>query len=104
VGAAGVRKWGAAFGRAGAILASYQARRAARTIERRWGIPAGELAVVTGGSIAHIYVGRRTRGSTLEEIQARFPDLLPLLERSPGIGLLTIRKSARGPLVSYGGR
>src|SRR5262249_31595822 len=79
VRAARVLKWGAPFGRAAALLASIRARRLARTLARRWGVPAGEIAVVSGGSIAHIYVGRRAGGSTLEEIEARFPDLLPLL-------------------------
>jgi Type I phosphodiesterase / nucleotide pyrophosphatase len=104
VGAARVLKWGKPFGTLAAAAASARARIAATELERRWGVPAGEIACVTGGSIAHVYVGRKPAGSTLEDIEARFPHLLPLLERSPAVGLLTVRRSGRGPLVSYRGR
>ena len=104
VRAARVLKWGKPFGTIAGAVASAQARRAARTLEREWGVPAGDLAVVTGGSIAHVYVGRRRGGATLEEIEDRFPALVSLFERSDSVGLLTVRKSSRGPLVVYRGR
>jgi hypothetical protein len=103
VRAARVRKWPGLLGRASTWQAQAVARRAAGKLERRFGVPAGELAVVTGGSIAHVYVGRRAAGSTLEEIRARFPRLVPALLESPGVGLLVARRTARGPEVYWRG-
>ena len=90
------------FGKAVDARARRLARRAARDLEKL-GVPAGELAVVTGGSIAHIYVGRHPDGSSLEEIEARFPQLLPALTASPGIGLVVARRSQGGAVVLRGG-
>ena len=104
VEAARVLKWGKPFGSLAGAAASARARLAATELERRWQVPAGQIACVSGGSIAHVYVGRDPDGSPLEDIEARFPALLELLERSPAVGLLTIRRSERGPLVAYRGR
>jgi hypothetical protein len=103
VSAASSRKWGSPLGVLLAARAAARARMTAAELERAHGVPAGQIAVVTGGSIAHVYVGRAPGGATLEEIRARFPRLLPALTDSPGVGLLVARKSARGPLVTWRG-
>jgi hypothetical protein len=103
VRAARVLKWGLP-GAAVAAWANARARRAAKRLEREHGCPAGELGVVTGGSIAHIYVGRDADGASLEDIRSRFPRLVPVLAASPGIGLTVARRSADGPIVIAGDR
>jgi hypothetical protein len=102
--AARILKWGRPFGALASALAMARARHAARRLEREHAVPAGDLAVVTGGSIAHVYVGRQPGGATIEEIEERFPRLVPLLERSPGVGLVVVRRSAQGPLVVHRGQ
>ncbi len=103
VRAARGRKWGAPFGLLVAASAAARARRAAWHLERGHGAPAGTIAVVTGGSIAHIYLARRRGGVGLEEIERRFPRVLPALLASPGVGLVVVRKSTRGPRVFWRG-
>jgi hypothetical protein len=104
VRASRVGKWPGFLGRVPSARAAAAARRAAKRLERRWGLPAGDVAVVTGGSVAHVYVGRDPQGSTIETIQARFPRLLPALIESPAVGLMVARRSAAGPLVFHGGK
>lgn len=99
-----LRKWPDPFGRLAASKAEVTARTSARQLERGHGIPAGELAVVTGGSIAHVYVGREPEGASLEEIEARYPRLMDELTRSPGVGVLVARRAGSGPRVFFGGR
>mgnify|MGYP003415178941 CR=1 FL=1 len=41
------------------------------------------LILVAGGSIAHIFVGRTSDGSTLESIEQRCPYLVPAIAASP---------------------
>lgn len=101
VRAARVRKWPGVLRELLETHARVVARRTARRIEHDYGVPAGDLSVVTGGSIAHVYVGRRPGGATLEEIEARFPRLVPALVASPGIGLVVARRAASGPLVLW---
>ncbi|HEX9102519.1 MAG TPA: alkaline phosphatase family protein [Polyangia bacterium] len=67
--------------------------------------PLDAIEVVTGGSIANIYFdrGAPTR-LTLEELDARYPELVDALERCPAVGLMVAR-GAGGPIVMYrGGR
>jgi hypothetical protein len=104
VRAARVGKWPGAFGRLSTARAMMAARRAARRLQRDHRVPAGEIAVVTGGSIAHVYVGRAQAGASLEEIDARFPRLVRTLASSPGVGLLVARRTIEGPMVFHGGR
>jgi hypothetical protein len=104
VAAARVRKWPGVFGRLAEALASARARRAAEALVRDYGIPAGELAVASGGSIAHIYVGRAPGGASLETIGARYPRLLGALRDSPGIGLVVARATAQGAMAYVGDR
>jgi hypothetical protein len=104
VRAARIRKWGRPFGAVASALATVRARHAARRLERLHRVPAGAVAVVTGGSIAHLYVGRDPAGAPLEAIEARVPRLLPFLERSPAVGLIIVRSSSRGPLVCVAGQ
>jgi hypothetical protein len=102
VDAARVLKWGRPLGALPAWRGRLRARLAARRLAAL-GAPAAELAVVSGGSIAHVYVGRAPGGASLEEIERRFPRLLPALRGSPGVGLIVARRTARGPLVLWRG-
>jgi hypothetical protein len=104
VRASRVRKWPDPVGRLVSARAQVNARRAALRLARRWDVPAGEIAVVTGGSVAHVYVGRAPGGATIEAIQARFPRLVPALLASPGIGLVVAPRTAEGAVVFHGGR
>jgi Type I phosphodiesterase / nucleotide pyrophosphatase len=60
------------------------------------------IEVVTGGSIAHLYF-RALRSPTVEEIAARWPQLLAALAGSPAIGLVAGRARA-GAVVFFRGR
>jgi hypothetical protein len=103
VDSARVLKWGRPYGVLSSARAAARARRAARQLDRRSGVRAGDLAVVTGGSIAHIYVGRKREGTTLEEIERRYPRLLPAVLAAGGVGVTVARRTARGPLVLWRG-
>jgi hypothetical protein len=102
VRASAVRKWPGYLGSLPAAFEELAARRVARRLERDFGVPAGELAVVSGGSIAHVYIGRAAEGATHDQIRARFPRLIPSLAASGGVGLLVVRRTDRGPLVMSG--
>jgi hypothetical protein len=103
IAASRVRKWPGLLGKVTEGMAAAKARKAARELETRYGVNAGEIAVATGGSIAHIYVGRRREGASLEQIAARFPRLIPALQASRGVGFAIVRTSSAGPLVLWRG-
>jgi hypothetical protein len=63
--------------------------------------PLDNIEVVTGGSIAHLYFGRRRLG--IDAIVRRWPRLVAALARCPAVGLVLAR-GARGPELYYRGR
>ncbi|MDB4968121.1 MAG: putative rane protein [Myxococcales bacterium] len=74
-----------------------------RADERAWK-PIDAIEVVSGGSIAHIYFDRgSSQRLSLEQIDARFPELMAALESSPAVGLMVAR-GADGPIVFYRGK
>jgi len=74
-----------------------------RTDERVWR-PLDALEVVSGGSVAHIYFDRGSPARlTLEQIDARYPELMAALAHCPAVGLMVAR-GADGPMVLYRGR
>ena len=87
------------------IYVDWLRRRVRRAADESAWQPIDAIEVVTGGSIAHIYFDRGARARlTLEEIDARYPELIAALERCPAVGLMVAR-GADGPIVMYrGGR
>jgi hypothetical protein len=85
------------------IYVDWLRRRVRRSAdERAWG-PIDAIEVVTGGSIAHIYFDRGApERLTLDEIDARYPELIAALESCPAVGLMVAR-GADGPIVLYRG-
>jgi hypothetical protein len=77
-------------------------RQAEAEIRLVTGRPLHRLRVVTGGTIAHVYVGRRGAALRLDEIEALWPRLVDGLARSRGVGLVLAR-GPRGPIVIRGG-
>ncbi|HEX6837155.1 MAG TPA: alkaline phosphatase family protein, partial [Polyangia bacterium] len=80
-------------------------RRVRRAADEHAWSPIDAIEVVSGGSIAHIYLDRGApERLTLEQIDARFPELIDALEHCPAVGLMVARGAA-GPMVMYrGGR
>jgi hypothetical protein len=72
-------------------------RNAAATADESAG-PA-DLIVVAGGNLALIYFNASDERMTLEEIDARYPDLVQALANHPGIGVLVVRSSEQGLLA-----
>ncbi|WP_155372530.1 phage holin family protein [Catellatospora vulcania] len=58
-----------------------------------------ELVVVASGNLGMVYLARERRRLTLEEIEARHPNLLTGLIAHPGVGFVVVRSSARGPVA-----
>jgi len=73
-------------------------------LKQEYAFPADELAVVTCGPTAHIYVGQRSCEASLEEIEARFPRLVPMLAASRAVGLIVARSKKDGPVVLFQGQ
>ncbi|MEV4417471.1 phage holin family protein [Catellatospora sp. NPDC049609] len=64
------------------------------------GPPEGaEVVVVASGNLGMVYLARERRRLTMEEIEARHPDLLTGLVAHPGVGFAMVRSGARGALV-----
>jgi Type I phosphodiesterase / nucleotide pyrophosphatase len=63
--------------------------------------PLDGIEVVTGGSIAHLYFGRRRL--RIDTILRRWPHLVAALGRCPAVGVVLAR-GARGPELFYRGR
>lgn len=101
--AARVRKWPRPLGTAVSFFARAKARRAASALTREYGLDP-ELATVTGGSIAHLYLGPERAGVDLETIERRVPRLLPALVACPAVGLTVVRRTPVGPLLIWRGR
>jgi uncharacterized membrane protein YvlD (DUF360 family) len=63
----------------------------------------GEQAVVLGsGNLGLIYLMEEPRRLTLEEIDARHPELIPALRGHPHVGWLLVRSEHGGPVVLGG--
>jgi hypothetical protein len=78
-------------------------RHAEAELRRASRLPLHRVRVVTGGSIAHVYVGDGEAPATADAIAARWPRLVDGLARSLGVGLMVAR-GAHGPLLWYRGR
>jgi hypothetical protein len=63
--------------------------------------PLDAIQVVTGGSIAHLYFGRDA--PDVDQIAARWPELLQALVGCPAVGLC-VGRGGRGPVVFYRGQ
>ncbi|MBI4511253.1 MAG: alkaline phosphatase family protein [Deltaproteobacteria bacterium] len=103
VRASRVRKWPSPIGPFLEKRARVRADRLADCLVRDFGVPARDVAVVTGGSITHVYLGRDPGGMPLEEIEARYPRLIPSLMASQGVGLVVSRRGAGGPTMFFRG-
>lgn len=89
----------------------------ARAAARRWRLtrrlgpvertPLDHVEVVTGGSIAHVYFGRHRdeeAGPTLEELRARWPNVVEALAGCRAIGLAVARTDDDRVAVAWRGR
>ena len=61
-----------------------------------------DVTVVTGGSIAHVYLDHRPAPRTLEELDLDCPELLLALGECRGVGLIMARGRS-GPIVMFAG-
>jgi uncharacterized membrane protein YvlD (DUF360 family) len=61
-------------------------------------VPA-EVIVLASGNLGLVYLTHDTRRLTREQIDERYPDLIPTLLDHPGIGFLLVASESRGPLV-----
>ena len=58
-----------------------------------------KVVVLGSGNLGLIYLMDEPRRLTMEEIEARHPDLLPALRTHPHVGWLLVRSSARGAVA-----
>jgi len=58
-----------------------------------------EVVVLGSGNLGLIYLMDADRRLTLEEIEARHPQLIPALRRHPNIGFVLVQSAADGPVV-----
>ncbi|GAA2399753.1 membrane protein [Catellatospora methionotrophica] len=58
-----------------------------------------DLVVVASGNLGMVYLAREPGRLTLEEIEARHPNLLTGLVSHPGVGFAMVRSRARGAVV-----
>ncbi|GAA1407013.1 phage holin family protein [Catellatospora coxensis] len=58
-----------------------------------------ELVVVASGNLGMVYLARKRRRLTLEEIESRHPNLLTGLIAHPGVGFVMVRSGSRGPVA-----
>lgn len=63
------------------------------------GTAPADLIVVAGGNLALIYFNASDERMTLEEIDAKYLDLVQALANHPGIGVLVVRSGERGLLA-----
>jgi Type I phosphodiesterase / nucleotide pyrophosphatase len=61
------------------------------------------VVVLASGNLGLVYLMDEPRRLTLEEIEARHPQLVPALRRHPHVGFVLARSAARGP-VALGAR
>ena len=67
------------------------------------GKPLDRFRVVTGGTIAHVYLDHGREPAMLETLDEKWPFLVESLALCEGIGLMAAR-SRRGPVVFYRGK
>ncbi len=72
--------------------------RAARK-RSRGDVSGREVVVLGSGNLGLIYVMDARRRLTLEELNARHPDLIPALREHPHVGWLLVRSSEHGPIA-----
>jgi uncharacterized membrane protein YvlD (DUF360 family) len=58
-----------------------------------------DVVVLGSGNLGLVYLMEERRRLTLEEIEARHPELLPRLREHPHVGWLLVRSEADGPVV-----
>jgi hypothetical protein len=58
-----------------------------------------EVVVVASGNLAMVYLTGEPRRYTLDEVLARYPDLVPGLASHPGVGLVVVRTVDHGPVA-----
>jgi uncharacterized membrane protein YvlD (DUF360 family) len=58
-----------------------------------------DVVVLGSGNLGLVYLMEERRRLTLEEIDARHPDLLPALSEHPHVGWVLVRSSERGPVA-----
>jgi hypothetical protein len=58
-----------------------------------------EVIVLASGNLGLVYLTHDTRRLTREQIDDRYPDLIPTLRGHPGIGFVLVATEARGPVV-----
>ncbi len=61
-----------------------------------------DVEVVTGGTIAHVYLTRDATPLALHEIERRWPELVPALARCPGVGYLLARDGDDAAVFFHG--
>ena len=85
------------------VYVDWLRRRLKRSADEGAWQPIDAIEVVTGGSVAHIYFDRGApERLTLDEIDARYPELVAALERCPAVGIM-VGRTAEGPVVMYRG-
>ena len=62
-----------------------------------------DVVVLGSGNLGLVYLMEERRRLTLEEIDARHPDLIPALRGHPHVGWLLVRSEEHGPVVLGGG-
>jgi hypothetical protein len=58
-----------------------------------------EVIVLGSGNLGLVYLMEERRRLTLEELEARYPRLLPALREHPHVGWLLVRSERRGAVV-----
>ncbi len=100
--AATLRRLSARRRTSGELLLGPERADAAPPAQDRNGDPAAaqEEAVVLGsGNLGLIYLMHSPERLTLEQIDARYPELVPTLVDHPGIGFVLVRTAKQGPIV-----
>ena len=97
LGIAGGDEQSATVGNAAAEATGQKQKRPKNDVSDR------EVVVLGSGNLGLIYLMEERRRLTLEEIEARHPQLLPALRNHPHVGWLLIRSERDGP-VALGGQ
>jgi uncharacterized membrane protein YvlD (DUF360 family) len=97
LGIAGGDEQSATVGNAAAEATGQKQKRPKNDVSDR------EVVVLGSGNLGLIYLMEERRRLTLEEIEARHPQLLPALRNHPHVGWLLVRSERDGP-VALGGQ